>query len=169
VFAGPSKSAFKWDYHWFLLCWTASFTQKEVKVGSSVETWLGKVSSSKRLVVGNKPKPHQPAVLLWFVNQANSKSTGLHEWKVVKGDLARAIRDAGGSGSPESPIGVLTKNGILTIEGGTPPRTGSSPEARMKLNAENTKIGLPNEVWLEVTSQPEARKRAIEALSKLLQ
>ena len=137
-------------------------------MGSSVETWLEKVSSSKRLVVGNKPKPHQPAVLLWFVNQASSKSTGLHEWKVVKGDLGRAIRDAGGSGSPESPVGVLTKNGILAIEGGTPPRTGSSPEARMKLNAENPRIGLPHEVWLEITSHQEVRNSVVEALSKLL-
>lgn len=150
------------------MTWSVSFTQKGVKVKDNVETWLGKVSGSKRLVVGNKPKPHQPAVLLWFVNQANSESTALCEWNSVKGDLARAIRDAGGAGSPESPVAVLTKNGILTIKGATPPRTGSSPEARMKLNAENPKIGLPHEVWLAVTSQPEARKRVIEALSKLL-
>ncbi len=137
-------------------------------MGGNVESWLGKVSSSKRLVVGNKPKPHQPAVVLWFVNEANSESTSLHEWKAVKGQLTLAIRKAGGSGSPESPVGVLTKNGILAIDGGTPPRTGSSPEARMKLNAENPKIGLPHDVWLEITSHQEVRKRIVEALSKLL-
>lgn len=137
-------------------------------MASNVESWLGKVNSSKRLVVGNKPKPHQPAVLLWFVNRANSESHTLHEWNSVKGQLALAIREAGGSGSPESPVGVLTKNGILAIKGGTPPRTGSSPEARMKLNAENPKIGLPQEVWLEITSHPEVRKQVVEALSKLI-
>ena len=137
-------------------------------MGSNVESWLEKVKSSKRLVVADKPKPHQPAVLLWFIKEANSESSGLHEWKMVKGNLARAIREAGGSGSPESPVGVLTKNGILAIDGGTPPRTGSSPEARMKLNAENPKIGLPHEVWSEITSQPEVRTRVIEALLKLL-
>ena len=135
---------------------------------SVTDKWMSKVRASKRGSANGKRHPHQPAVLIWLVETAQIDSSRMVNWTSSKSQLTRAIKSKGGQGSPESPITALTNAGILEMTGGYPSPTASAPAARLALNKVNPNFGLPIDVWNEITSNAEIKKRLLQQLETQL-
>ncbi len=78
-------------------------------------------------------------------------------WKV-------AIRSHNGGGSPESPITALVNGNVLECSQPLS-RTASSPSARVILNSSNPLIGLPEQIWTLIVSDPVAKSSAIDFIT----
>lgn len=131
---------------------------------SVTDKWMSEVRACKRGSVNGKRHPHKPAILIWFVENADKDNPRLLKWANSKNAWTKAIKSKGGHGSPESPLSALTKAGILDLVSETDATTSSSQVVRMTLNNINPDIGLPIEVWKEITSRSETKKRTLEYL-----
>jgi hypothetical protein len=116
-----------------------------------IQQWTSLIKKSRRGSASGKRHPHQPAVLLWFINEVSSGNSRMVAWSDGKGKWAQAIKARNGNGAPESPITALVNGGILecSIELS---KSASSPTARRVLTQSNPSIGLPEFIWSVIRS-----------------
>ena len=135
---------------------------------SVTDKWLSEVRASKRGSANGKRHPHQPAILIWFVENAHKDSPRLLKWANSKSAWTKAIKSKGGQGSPESPLSALTKSGILDLVSEVIATSAPSHVGQMSLNGMNPEIGLPIAVWREITNNSEMRNRLLLQLETQL-
>jgi hypothetical protein len=129
-----------------------------------IEQWKALVKNCRRGSANGKRHPHQPAVLLCFVDQVSSGNPRLRNWDNGKAEWANAIKSKNGSGSPESPITALVNAGVLECSSKLS-QSASSPSARKVLNEMNPVIGLPEAVWRAILANPSVKAELVQFLN----
>lgn len=129
-----------------------------------IKKWASLVEESRRGSASGRRHPHQPAVLLWFINQVSSGNSRMITWTEGKGQWAQEIKSRNGKGAPESPITALVNSGILecSIELS---ESASSPSARKVLTQFNPSIGLPEFIWSAINSDSAVRENLIKFIN----
>jgi len=131
-----------------------------------VVRWCRHVGATRRAVVDGETSAHQPTTLLYFLALFTSGAPRFTPWNVIKRELGNFLGAAGGDKTPQYPLRVLSREGVLAADA-LGPLESEQRWTLGGLDSQNPSFGLPDDLYVELGSNPDRVSEVVAFLGTL--
>ena len=128
--------------------------------------WIDEIRTVPRDVSHQVEAPHQPIVLLWFLGRANEIDDRFISWQDCRKPLSKILLTAGVGQTPEFPLTVLARYGVLDYFGFDPSEVVSGSRIQKYLSKTNPAFAIPHEILRALYEHPMDFENIVDEISR---